>query len=100
LEVSDTCGYPFISRFQSYSNGYQGYSNSSWGNYGGGGGGGGGYEGGYDKMGALGGGLKNINWDTEKLATFEKNFYREDKRVSERTDREIEEFRRLKEMRV
>ena len=35
-----------------------------------------------------------------KLAHFEKNFYVEDKRVSTRSDREIEEFRRAKEMKV
>ncbi|EJD06476.1 DEAD-domain-containing protein [Fomitiporia mediterranea MF3/22] len=51
-------------------------------------------------MSALGGGLKNIDWNTHRLEKFEKNFYREDERVKARSDREIEEFRRLKEMKV
>ena len=41
-----------------------------------------------------------VDWSNYKLERFEKNFYVEDKRVSERSDREIEEFRRDKEMRV
>ena len=71
--------------------------------YGGGGYGGGGRGGGYDsgdKMSALGGGLKNINWSSTHLEKFEKNFYREDPRVTARSDREIDEFRRAKEMKV
>ncbi|KAF5377078.1 hypothetical protein D9757_007730 [Collybiopsis confluens] len=68
-----------------YSNGY-------------GGGGGGGW--GDDKMGNLGGGLRSVDWSQAKLERFEKNFYVEDKRVSARSDREIEEFRRSKEMRI
>ena len=49
---------------------------------------------------ALGGGLRNIDWSQQKSIPFEKNFYVEDKRVSSRSDREIEEFRRLKEIKV
>ena len=76
------------------------------GGYGGGGGGGGGWGSGggfhdsHDRMSNLGGGLRSVDWTTQKLAHFEKNFYVEDKRVSARSDREIEEFRRSKEMKV
>ena len=51
-------------------------------------------------MSNLGGGLRNVDWSTQKLAHFEKNFYVEDKRVSSRSDREVEDFRRTKEMKV
>lgn len=51
-------------------------------------------------MGALGGGLKNIDWANARLEKFEKNFYLEDARVTARSDREIDEFRRTKEMKV
>lgn len=51
-------------------------------------------------MGGLGGGLKTIDWRSASLEKFEKNFYREDENVKARSDREIEEFRRLKEMKV
>ena len=84
-----------------------GYGGGSHGSYGGGGGGGGGGWGSgagghdsYDRMGNLGGGLRTVDWASQKLAYFEKNFYVEDKRVSARSDREIEEFRKNKEMKV
>ncbi|KAF9075243.1 DEAD-domain-containing protein [Rhodocollybia butyracea] len=48
----------------------------------------------------LGGGLSTVDWNHTKLEHFEKNFYVEDKRVSARSDREIEEFRRSKEIRI
>jgi hypothetical protein len=51
-------------------------------------------------MGGLGTGLKSINWDTANLPKFEKNFYIEDKRVTARSDREVDEFRRKWEMKV
>ena len=51
-------------------------------------------------MNGLGGGLKSADWSTQHLEKFEKNFYREDPKVSARSDREIEEFRRSKEMKV
>ena len=51
-------------------------------------------------MSNLGGSLRQIDWGTQRLEKFEKNFYVEDKRVVARSDREIEEFRRAKEMRV
>lgn len=51
-------------------------------------------------MGAVGSGLRAVDWSSYKLEHFEKNFYVEDKRVSARSDREIEEFRKVKEMKV
>jgi ATP-dependent RNA helicase DDX5/DBP2 len=89
---------------QSYNNGYSnGYGGSGggggWSNHHGSGGGWGGHTGG-DRMGSLGGGLKNIDWQSQRLEKFEKNFYNEDKRVTARSDSEIEAFRRAKEMRV
>ncbi|KAJ3883518.1 P-loop containing nucleoside triphosphate hydrolase protein [Lentinula edodes] len=51
-------------------------------------------------MSNLGGGLRSVDWNHTKLEHFEKNFYVEDKRVSARSDREIEEFRRAKEIRA
>lgn len=76
-----------------------GYGGSG-GGYGGSGGGYGSWGGGGDKMSNLGGGLRTIDWNTQNLTKFEKNFYREDPRVSARSEREVEEFRRLKEMKV
>ena len=51
-------------------------------------------------MHGLGNSLRAVDWSTFKLERFEKNFYVEDKRVSSRSDREIEEFRKTKEMKV
>ncbi|EGO24597.1 hypothetical protein SERLADRAFT_449372 [Serpula lacrymans var. lacrymans S7.9] len=48
----------------------------------------------------LGGGLKTVDWTSQKLERFEKNFYVEDKRVSSRSERDIDEFRRSKEIKV
>lgn len=84
---------------QSYgnSNGYSGYS----GGYGGNSGGGFGGSWGGDRAGdTLGGNLRTIDWSQHKQIPFEKNFYVEDKRVSARSDREIEEFRKVKEIKV
>jgi len=81
-------------------NGYGGHGGGYGGGGGGGGwggGGGGGYE---DKMSNLGGGLRSVDWSAQKLERFEKNFYVEDKRVSARSEKEVEEFRRLKEMKI
>lgn len=88
-----------------YSNGYggSGGGGGGWGGSGGtfgsganawGGGGGG------DRMSNLGGTLKTIDWQAQRLEKFEKNFYVEDKAVSARTDSEIEAFRRLKQIKV
>ena len=51
-------------------------------------------------MSNLGGGLKNIDWNATRLEKFEKNFYREDPRVTSRSERDVEDFRRSKEMKV
>ena len=51
-------------------------------------------------MSNLGGTLRNQDWSSVKLTAFEKNFYVEDKAVAQRSDREIEDFRREKEIRV
>jgi ATP-dependent RNA helicase DDX5/DBP2 len=67
------------------------------GHYGGGGGGGGGGGWNDDK---LGNGLRSVDWKHTKLEHFEKNFYVEDKRVSSKSDREIDEFRKTKEIRI
>nr|GAT60883.1 predicted protein [Mycena chlorophos] len=81
-----------------YSSG-GGYGGGGYGGGGGGwgGGGGGGYE---DRMGNLGGSLRNIDWNTTKVEHFEKNFYVEDKKVKERSEKEVEDFRRAKEIKV
>lgn len=97
-----TCSIRLIVLLQSYGGGGS-YSGGGYGGgYGGGGGGGGAWGGGHhdDRMSNLGGGLRTVDWSSQKLSHFEKNFYVEDKRVSARSDREIEEFRRLKEMKV
>jgi ATP-dependent RNA helicase DDX5/DBP2 len=74
------------------SNGYGPSAGDGYGAWGGGSSG--------DRMSDLGGTLKAVNWDTQKLARFEKNFYREEPRVTARSDREVEEYRRAKEMKV
>ena len=51
-------------------------------------------------MGNLGGGLRSIDWSSQKLERFEKNFYVEDKRISALSEREVEEFRRSKDIKV
>ena len=51
-------------------------------------------------MSNLGGSLRTVDWASQKISHFEKNFYVEDKRVAARSDKEIEEFRRGKEMKV
>ena len=51
-------------------------------------------------MSNLGGGLRSIDWATQKLERFEKNFYVEDKRISALSEREVDEFRRNKEIKV
>ncbi|KAF7587262.1 ATP-dependent RNA helicase dbp2 [Aspergillus hancockii] len=89
-----------------YSNG--GYSNG--GGYGGGGYGGGGYGGGYggarggaaggDRMSNLGAGLKKQDWDLDSLPKFEKSFYKEHPDVANRSQREVDEFRKTHDMAI
>lgn len=83
------------------SDGFQqnGHASSGYGGgfgYGGGGGGGGGF----DKQNGLGSSLHSIDWSHQQLARFEKNFYHEDRRVAERSERELQEFRDEKEIKV
>ncbi|KAG0145670.1 hypothetical protein CROQUDRAFT_63621 [Cronartium quercuum f. sp. fusiforme G11] len=88
-----------------YGGGGSGYAG---GGYGGGGGGyggsssgGGGYGGGGgDRMSSLGSGLSRPKWDTTNLSKFEKNFYQEDSRVTARSEREIEQYRKDKEIQI
>ncbi|BGP58221.1 hypothetical protein JCM8202_001702 [Rhodotorula sphaerocarpa] len=94
----------------SYSGGGGGYGGGGYGGggFGGGGYGGGGYGGGGggfgggggDRMGQLGAGLRAQNWDVSSLIKFEKNFYDEHPAVASRSEREVQEFRREKEIQV
>ncbi|EHA22725.1 ATP-dependent RNA helicase of the DEAD-box protein family [Aspergillus niger ATCC 1015] len=78
------------------------------GGYGGGGYGGGGYGGrgggaggaGGDRMSNLGAGLKKQEWDLDSLPKFEKSFYKEHADVAERSQRDVDEFRKKHEMAV
>ncbi|GLA25996.1 RNA helicase Dbp [Aspergillus phoenicis ATCC 13157] len=99
-----------------YGNGYSnggGYGGGGGGGgYGGGGYGGGGYGGGYggrgggaggaggDRMSNLGAGLKKQEWDLDSLPKFEKSFYKEHADVAERSQRDVDEFRKKHEMAV
>ncbi|KAM0498310.1 hypothetical protein ACHAP8_006398 [Fusarium lateritium] len=95
--------------FGGRSNG-NGYGGGGGGGYGGGsyggGGGGGGYGGGFgggaggDRMGALGSGLKNQEWDINSLPKFEKSFYKEHPDVETRSDVDVEAFRRKHQMTI
>ena len=51
-------------------------------------------------MADMGAGLKKQNFDLATLPKFEKNFYNEAESVKRRTEREIEDFRNKKEIRV
>jgi ATP-dependent RNA helicase DDX5/DBP2 len=92
------------SRDGGYSNGYSGghsngYSNGHSNGYGGsngysGGGGGG------DKMSNLGAGLKTQHWDLNTMPKFEKSFYKEDPAVTNRSQKEVDEFRRTHEISI
>ncbi|RBA20343.1 ATP-dependent RNA helicase DBP2 [Fusarium proliferatum] len=79
-----------------------GYGNGNGYSGGGGGGFGGGYGGGAggDRMGALGAGLKNQEWDVNTLPKFEKSFYKEHPDVSSRSDADVEAFRRKHQMTI
>ncbi|OQE28206.1 hypothetical protein PENFLA_c005G08293 [Penicillium flavigenum] len=87
-----------------YGGGGGGYGGGRGGGYGGGygGGGGGGYGGGAggDRMNNLGAGLKTQDWDPSTMPKFEKSFYKEHPDVSERSEEEIQAFRKEKEMAV
>ncbi|THZ09523.1 P-loop containing nucleoside triphosphate hydrolase protein [Aureobasidium pullulans] len=89
-----------------YGGGSQGgYSGGGQGGYGGGGQGGfggGSYGGGQggDRMGQLGAGLKNQQWDMTSLPKFEKSFYKEAPTVAERTQAEVDEFRKTHQIAI
>jgi len=51
-------------------------------------------------MSNLGAGLNNIDWNSQSLIKFEKNFYVEDRRVSARPQAEIDAFRAEKTMQI
>jgi ATP-dependent RNA helicase DDX5/DBP2 len=51
-------------------------------------------------MAALGANLHAPTWETVKLQTFEKNFYREHPDVAARPSSEVEEYRRKHHMNV
>ena len=51
-------------------------------------------------MANMGAGLKKQDFDLSTLPKFEKNFYREADSVKARSEREVDEFRRTKEIRV
>ncbi|OCF40589.1 ATP-dependent RNA helicase DBP2-A [Kwoniella heveanensis CBS 569] len=81
-----------------YGGGGGGYGG---GGYGGGGGGYGNYQGGGgDRMNNLGQGLHNVDWNSQTLTKFEKNFYVQDPRVTERSEKEIAQFRADKQMKI
>ncbi|KAL4880460.1 Phosphomethylpyrimidine kinase-domain-containing protein [Aspergillus karnatakaensis] len=99
-----------------YSNGYSnggGQGGYGGGGYGGGGGGGGYGGGGYgrggggagagaggDRMSNLGAGLKKQDWDLDSLPKFEKSFYKEHPDVANRSQSEVDAFRKKCEMTV
>lgn len=84
----------------SYSNGYGGGDyGGGYGSYGRGGGGGGGFGGG-DRMSNLGAGLRKQDWDASSLPKFEKSFYKEHPDVTNRPQRDVDEFRKKHEMAV
>ncbi|KAF8134842.1 RNA helicase [Boletus edulis] len=51
-------------------------------------------------MSNLGGSLRSIDWSSQKLERFEKNFYVEDKRISTLSEREVEEFKRTQDIKI
>ncbi|CRG86793.1 ATP-dependent RNA helicase DDX5/DBP2 [Talaromyces islandicus] len=90
-----------------YSNGHGGNYNGNGNGYGGGGGGygggygGGGYGGGGgDRMAALGSNLKSQDWDLSSLPKFEKSFYKEHEDVTNRSQKDIDTFRKNNQMAV
>ncbi|EEA20986.1 ATP-dependent RNA helicase dbp2 [Talaromyces marneffei ATCC 18224] len=81
-----------------YSNGGHGGSNG----YSNGGHGGGSYggNGGGDRMAALGAGLKTQDWDLSTLPKFEKSFYKEHEDVTNRSQKDVDAFRKEHQMAV
>uniref|UniRef100_A0A8H7KFE4 RNA helicase n=1 Tax=Bionectria ochroleuca TaxID=29856 RepID=A0A8H7KFE4_BIOOC len=79
-----------------------GYGNGNGFSGGGGGGFGGGYGGGAggDRMSNLGAGLQKQEWDLSTMPKFEKSFYKENPEVENRSDAEVEAFRRKHQMTI
>ena len=53
-----------------------------------------------DKMANLGGNLKTVNWDKAALPRFEKSFYKESAQVANRSQRDVDSWRRQNEVTV
>ncbi|KAL1957310.1 hypothetical protein VTO42DRAFT_6099 [Malbranchea cinnamomea] len=88
------------SSYHSGSNGYShGYSGGGYGSYGGGSHGGS-YGHHSDKMSNLGANLKTQQWDLSTLPKFEKSFYKEHPDVTNRSEQEIQAFRKEHQMTV
>ncbi|CAG9993616.1 unnamed protein product [Clonostachys byssicola] len=89
-----------------YGGGGGGYGGGRSNGYGGGSGGGGGFGGGYgggaggDRMSNLGAGLQKQEWDLSTMPKFEKSFYKENPEVENRSDAEVEAFRRKHQMTI
>ena len=91
------------SRTNGYSNGngnVNGYSGGGSNGYGGGAGGGYGGAAGGDRMAALGANLREQTWDLATMPKFEKSFYKEDPAVTNRSSRDVDDYRKQKEMTV
>ncbi|KAL5629074.1 hypothetical protein BROUX41_002465 [Berkeleyomyces rouxiae] len=86
-----------------YNGGGGGYGGRGGRSYGGGGGGGGGYGGGFgggDRMGGMGAGLRQQEWDLATMPKFEKHFYKEHEDVTNRSDEDVKAFREKHSMSV
>jgi len=88
------CENIWLTDFAFSGGGSNGYSGGGGGGYGGGGGGGGYGGGGGDRMSALGAGLQKQDWDMGALPKFEKSFYQEHPSVANRSQAEVDKFRR------
>ncbi|TQV91859.1 hypothetical protein V2A60_006034 [Cordyceps javanica] len=88
------------------SNGYSNGGSNGYGGGGYGGGSGGGYGGGYggggggDRMSALGAGLRKQDWDLSSLPKFEKDFYKVNSDVENRSDADVQAFRTKHQMTI
>jgi ATP-dependent RNA helicase DDX5/DBP2 len=76
-----------------YSNGYSNGFSNGYGSTNG-------FSGGGDKMSNLGANLKEQHWDMATMPRFEKSFYKENENVANRSARDVDAFRREKEISV
>ncbi|KAI9859682.1 MAG: ATP-dependent RNA helicase dbp2 [Vezdaea acicularis] len=85
-----------------YSNGTNGYSNGNGNGYGGGNSWGASSYGGAggDRMSNLGANLQKQHWDLSTMPKFDKHFYKEDPIVTNRSDRDVDAFRKEKQIAV